>query len=179
MLAAVSLLSATAGPKIQEYVELAQMTKARGDLRVIGVSLIRLENDVGAIRATHGRQTERPTLLVTEGEIPAVEGQNEMDWTLAVDGPRVQALSDHLVDNGANYPQGSEGSRWRGPYIERLSADPWGSRYAVNAQFLSGRAGVITVVLSAGPDKKIETPFRLEKLLIGGDDLIALISSGH
>lgn len=96
-----------------------------------------------------------------------------------MDGERVQALKDHLVDNAAGYPQRSEfiGIGWRGPYVERLTADPWGSRYAANVQFLQNGSGGITIVVSAGPDKRIDTPFRLETLTVRGDDLIALVAN--
>lgn len=45
---------------------------------------------------------------------------------------------------------------WKGPYLQELGADPWGSRYLVNAHgFFSNTERVW--VLSAGPDKRVDT----------------------
>ena len=64
-------------------------------------------------------------------------------------------------------------------YLERLSEDPWGCRYAINTGLLGNGTGLVTLALSAGPNCIVETPFRMTGLSIPGDDLVGLLSSGH
>jgi len=69
--------------------------------------------------------------------------------------------------------------RWRGPYMEGLSADPWGFRYAVNVGLFGGDDGQAVFVLSAGPNGLVETPFAMVGIQQGGDDIVGLIGSAH
>jgi hypothetical protein len=170
MMTALSLLTATAAPNIQEYLEMARETKARGDVRVLVVSLTRMLNDVGSIAARAGRAT----LLVGPGRAPEAVSTDLLHWS-ASDPPPVQALADHLLTNDAGYPDG----RWRGPYFEGLSPDPWGCRYAANTGMLGNRDGLMTIVVSAGPNCIVETPFRMTRLVPAGDDVVGIVSTGH
>ena len=177
VLAATSLLSATAAPQIQEYVESARSIKAAGDVRVIAVSIVRLTFNVGKI-GRHQRQP--PTLLVSEGDTPGVGTADERPWAAALDEGAVQPLGAHLVDNAAGYDAArAHASRWRGPYMDGLSADPWGFRYGVNVGLFGGRGGQSVFVLSAGPNGLIETPFAVVGLRQGGDDVVSVIGSGR
>lgn len=174
IVASMAILAATAGPHMQEYIETARMTKARGDVRVIAVSMVRLLADVGSVHGPEPLRTQ-PALLVTAGTVPAAAASPEYAWTGAIDD-RVQRLEWHLVDNGAGYPErGGIGANWRGPYLERLSSDPWGGRYGANVGMLRHARPGLTVVLSAGPNQVVETPFVLERLTAGGDDVLALV----
>ena len=81
---------------------------------------------------------------------------------------------------------------WRGPYITApLDPDPWGNRYAGNVIYLdpcvnSGNDTVAVngvngwtfdcVVLCAGSDEEIDTPFSQDGLTPGDDDMICCIS---
>ena len=51
--------------------------------------------------------------------------------------------------------------RQTSPYLESVSADPWGTRY-VNQRNVQG--GLTGVVISAGPNGIIETPFQMMAL---------------
>ena len=71
---------------------------------------------------------------------------------------------------------------WRGPYLDAIRPDPWGNRYMANTLWLalpqgrgSGAAGFMrsVVVLSAGPDEEIDTPFGSVGGFVHGDDDIA------
>ena len=83
------------------------------------------------------------------------------DWVRAADAPRTS---------------GRRG--WKGPYLghESATADPWGTKYYANVEFLqpanvSGAKPVF--VLSAGPNKLIETAFSQTgpSLAVGGDNI--------
>jgi hypothetical protein len=76
---------------------------------------------------------------------------------------------------------------WHGPYVDRLPrSDPWGDKYMINVQEFSTRhvrefhaiAGQpfprrVVVVLSAGPNRQIETPSEqlFEAFEVRGDDI--------
>jgi hypothetical protein len=177
VIGAVSVLTATAAPHLQEYIDIAHQTKALGDVKVIAVSILRLWNDVGRIGGT---QRVRPALLVTDGTLPQDSGPSTLRWTAPLDEGGTQSLAAHLLDNAAGYPvDGRYPRRWRGPYQDGLSADPWGSRYAINVGGFEGPAGQTIVVLSAGPNRIVETPFMMTGLHTGGDDVAALVASIH
>lgn len=174
IIAATSILSATATPQIHQYLESARGVKAAGDTRVIAISLLRLTSDVGRVRLSGA---VAPTLLVTDGEIPQTPSPATRSWALPLDGRTVQPLASHLIDNAANYP--NEPPRWRGPYMTGLSADPWGKRYAVNVGLMDGNTGAVVFVLSPGPNGIVETPFEAVGLKTGGDDVVGVIGRGQ
>ncbi len=78
---------------------------------------------------------------------------------------------------------------WRGPYLSApVRSDPWGNRYAVNVKYLDPGSdssewnahGWIqdVFILSAGPDEEIDTPYEIDGVVPGDDDLIRVISGG-
>ena len=179
VISAAAIVAATAPGRISEYVDIARMVKARGDVRVLAMSVIRLVHDVGRVTGANGAP---PSLVVSEGSVPEPGTDEARPWALPVDERLVQELTAHLVDNRAGYQRGrSAGAHWRGPYVDGLGADPWGSRYAVNVGCLTaGGIGYATVVVSPGPDKVVTTPFRSPVIATtqNGDDVIALVSGG-
>jgi len=177
ILGATSILSATAAPQIQDYLENAREVKAAGDVQVIALSIIRLVANVGHLRTP----TEpHPRLLVSDGEIPEPADKAEDPWTAAIDARSTQRLEDHLLDNAAGYPMPTRGGfGWHGPYLDRLTPDPWGSRYAANVGLLEQPGGKTVIVVSAGPNRIIETPFEQVGLKPAGDDVVALVGRGQ
>jgi hypothetical protein len=68
---------------------------------------------------------------------------------------------------------------WHGPYVQAgVGPDPWGHRYAVNVKWLASAKGSDTIVISAGPNGIIETPFQVDGVRPGGDDIVAVASNG-
>jgi hypothetical protein len=177
VVAAASILTATAAPQIEEYVQNARAIKARGDVRVIAISIVRLTVHVQRLRLN---QKVPPMLLVSEGRIPEATDPGVRPWAMARDDRNVQSLASHLVDNEAGYAtRSSDPLRWQGPYLELLSDDPWGSRYAANVGLLERDEGHAVFVLSAGPNRLIETPFEAVGLKAGGDDVVGMIGRGR
>ena len=176
VLAGSTLLAASAAPQVKEYVESARQVKAAGDVRVIAGSIIRLMWNVGKI----GRhQRPPPQLLIGAGETPQATTPDTNPWTLAAGVGPVQPLEAHLVDNAAGYSvDRGDSLRWRGPYLEGLSADPWGRRYAVNVGLIEEKGGRAVFVLSPGPNGTVETPYSSVGIRVGGDDVIGLVGSG-
>ena len=78
---------------------------------------------------------------------------------------------------------------WRGPYLSApVRSDPWGNRYAVNVKFLDAvsdsdhwhQTGWVedVFVLSAGPDEELDTPYLMDGVVPGDDDLVRVIAGG-
>ena len=75
---------------------------------------------------------------------------------------------------------------WRGAYLPGpIGPDPWGTRYGVNVEFLAralgaGPAGNVNdvFVVSAGPDRVVDTRFDLDGATPGSGDLIYVLSGG-
>jgi hypothetical protein len=176
IMGATSILAATATPQLKEYLESARGVKAAGDVRVIALSIIRLTSDVHRIRM---QQKVSPHLLVSDGDTPSVADAAGREWTRPLNGAETQPLAAHLITNDAAYPAGSPFSRWRGPYMQQLSPDPWGSRYAANVGLLEQPGSHAVLVISAGPNRIIETPFEAIGLQTGGDDVAGVIGRGR
>jgi type II secretory pathway pseudopilin PulG len=109
----------------------------------------------------------------------------QVGWADPVGTPvTVDLMADHLITNAVSYPVPTQasfgvggpqfGTGWRGAYISTIGADPWGNRYAANTVFLgvasdsntAAEEGVANggwtrdvIVLSAGRDSTIQTPF--------------------
>jgi type II secretory pathway pseudopilin PulG len=154
----------------------------------------------------------RVDLLVGSGAVPTVTVARSTagaDWDDAVDNAAVQRLEYFLVQNtpsnvAANaYRTASSMSvatefdpdsgasfnseyAWRGSYLPRpVGPDPWGTRYAVNVEFLAralgaGPSGNVNdvFVISAGPDRVVDTRFDLDGATPGNSDLIYVVSGG-
>jgi len=99
------------------------------------------------------------TLLQGAGTVPAMAG-GVTGWSTAT----TASLDDYLMtdDNGC------WGSRWKGPYIAGVSADPWGNAYIINADQFSV-AGSPLWILSAGPNGVVDT--QANSVTIVGDDV--------
>ena len=132
ILTALTILSGVAAPAVTTYLEDAQLVRARGDVRTIAISLVRLMSDVGLERnRAEGWATY--DLLTGAGLIPATGTASSHRWASA--GAKVGSLDAHLITNAADYPARLPRAQfgWRGAYIQDpVSADPWGQRYAVN-----------------------------------------------
>lgn len=154
----------------------------------------------------------RVDLLVGSGAVPTVSVARSTagaDWDDPVDNAGVQRLEYFLVQNtpsnlAANaYRTAASMSvttefdpdsgalfnaehAWRGSYLPgSVAADPWGTRYAVNVEFLAralgaGPSGNVNdvFVISAGPDRVIDTRFDLDGATPGSSDLLYVVSGG-
>jgi len=154
----------------------------------------------------------RVDLLVGSGAVPTVavaRATAGADWDDVVDNAAVQRLEYYLVQNtpsnlAANaYRTASSMSvatefdpdsgalynaehAWRGAYLPGpIGPDPWGTRYAVNVEFLAralgaGPSGNVNdvFVLSAGPDRVVDTRFDVDGATPGNSDLLFVLSGG-
>jgi prepilin-type N-terminal cleavage/methylation domain-containing protein len=188
VLAVIGVMAATLTPMVLNYLEDAKRTKAESDVKQIAAVILNLTRDVRHFPMyTDGKATTGvPTieLLHGPGNPPPIatvatttEGQA---WAaLALTG----LLENHLVKNMPSGLATTDTTKyattgrfsWRGPYLEKLTEDPWGNRYLVNIK--NGNPGEnpakVIWVLSAGPNGIIETnpnAFTDEGPVTGGDD---------
>jgi hypothetical protein len=178
ILTALTVLSGVAAPAVSNYIEDAKLIRARSDVRAIAMSLVRLFNDVSVERSRQEGWV-RHDLLVGAGLVPETHSRATHGWTVPAGAGPVGMLDDHLITNAANYATRDDRARfgWRGAYLQDpVAADPWGHRYAVNVAAMKSRA-FDTVVLSAGVDGIVESPFEHDGLPTAGDDIVAVVSS--
>lgn len=61
---------------------------------------------------------------------------------------------------------------WKGPYLKESPSDPWGSQYLVNVEGFFNSSERVWVI-SAGPDRKIETS--PQATAPAGDDIALMV----
>ena len=183
MLSVLSVLTAAMAPSVVDYVADARRVKAAGDVQVMAVGVAQFLLD-GNDSAGGGAGWRECGLLVGAGTTPESRGGAE-GWTSPLGPGGACAIDDHLVTNRPGYaamPRASGSwlrQGWAGPYVGSVGPDPWGHRYAVNSRHLADGSAADTIVLSAGPDGIVDTPFSADGVAPAGDDLIAVISAGR
>ncbi len=94
-------------------------------------------------------------ITTSNGSITGIVNENSL--TLTTSGPRA----------------------WNGPYMADIDTDPWGTKYYFNGADLAPSGGAnAAFVLSAGPDKTIDTVFtqtRTGTFTVGNDDIVQRI----
>jgi len=175
VLAALVILVAILIPTVISLPEQAEEIRAKNDARAIGEAIQHLQKDLAKwpvySSSTPGLIPSNATLerLISAGNAPGVSGATA-DW---INAANTDDLDDHLGNNrllnGNQYP-GTGEFAWRGPYLAEAPEDPWGNRFIVNVQWLQpGASPNVVWVLSAGPNKTIETTFAQPTL--AGDDI--------
>ncbi|MEI6669460.1 MAG: hypothetical protein WCP29_15020 [Acidobacteriota bacterium] len=179
-LAVSAVVAGAAVPAIQDYITQARFTRAIQDAHTIATAVARFEGDVLGQQA-NPRGWATFDLLVGAGVAPSIGTGGDPKWLRPTGSAMVGALDDQLVTNAVGYstfpPRQANWIRgWHGPYLESgIGPDPWGRRYAINIRTLSTGASC-TVVISAGPNGLIETPFEGVVIVPGGDDVVALVA---
>jgi len=175
VLAALAIIVAILIPTVISLPEQAEELRAKNDARAIGEAIQNLHKDLAKwpVYASSPLTPANATLqrLISAGNAPGVSGApGTADW---VDALNTDALDDHLATNrlsdASQYP-GTGEFAWRGSYLAEAPADPWGNRFIVNVRWLQpGASPNVVWVLSAGPNKIIETTFAEPSL--AGDDI--------
>jgi len=177
ILSTISILAAAAAPSLGDHVNDARTSRARDEVRVVAMAMARLSDDMLSRGDTPGG-VNTLTLALTPGDAPVVGAGVDPRFGAAAGSAGVGMLNDHLVTNEVGYPRpggdlppGIRG--WKGPYLDRpMGTDPWGRRYALRF----GRGSAATIVVSAGSDGVISTIDGPNGLLVGGDDIVSVLS---
>jgi hypothetical protein len=181
-------MSAVLAPMILNYMDDAKISKAESDVKVIGGMVMKLTRDVA-----HFPLYRNGTLTTGTRDIELLQGpgNDPIDYATTpwLGTSQKAALEDHIVKND---PGGTLATKylptgrfaWRGPYLEKVSQDPWGNKYLVNIKNAdpnpdpADASPKVVWVLSAGPNGKIETnPNALADSgpVPGGDDIATRI----
>jgi len=179
ILLVLMILTSVLAPSIYDFVVDAKMVKVKEDCEAIGVSVVRLVNDVGPCLKSDSNtcsDINRINVLYSRGTADTnanwPNGDPNMEEQFTTNTPR--------TGTGPLYPL----PMWRGAYLSApIGPDPWGTRYGVNLQPFAaapvttlassgtGDAKVLcstpapadanadVICLSAGPNKKYETLF--------------------
>ena len=181
VLAIIAVLAGILTPTLTRYVGDSRTRKAEADTRAIAAAMAMMYGDTGhwpiwvVGTATKASDADVDILVANDGTKP-----DDSSSLTVTTGPWPTTVSDdftdQIIDNAVSYP--TTGRRaWRGPYMEKVTADPWGSKYMSNVKFLQpanvGGAKPVFVI-SAGPNKEIETDFEQTGpgITRGGDDII-------
>ena len=181
---------------------IARMLKDTGETMVLVSGAV-----VGGAGPSHAL-ANRITMLVGDGLVPTVSGgavgTSTTNWnslTTDVSPKIVETIASVLIDNTPGYRaeatmtvatnfDPSTGQTynsefaWRGSYLSGpVGADPWGTRYAVNTEFLGFISGATQTqidkdvfVLCTGPNGIAQTSFAGDTTSPGGDDIIYVVS---
>ena len=180
ILAVIAILSAVLTPMIIGYVSDARTSRAQADVKTIAAAVQAFNRDMkdwpiwaaNTDRKTSG--TPKDGLASDDGDTPGVATGVTLPSTLG-------SIDDQLLKNPAavGYPV-TGSSKWAGPYLEKVTADPWGNKYYVVAEglkpakiSLTGATFESAYVISAGPNKTLDTLYAAGLTVTpGGDDIV-------
>ena len=178
-LGALAILTATTGPMVERYLDHAKCLRTTGEVKIVASVLQLFLNDLGERGVPRSPSDIRLlTLLVSEGDIPGNTGAQNETFLLRDSDALAGRFNDYLLTNAPGFPaKASSGSAfgWDGPYLQApLGSDPWGNRYAASVGLLGAGQDCIPVIVSAGADGVLETPYLLRLNQMGeefGDDI--------
>jgi prepilin-type N-terminal cleavage/methylation domain-containing protein len=190
-IAVVAILAGIITPSVIKHLDDSKRARAQNDCLVIGAAIANFYKDLGRWPNMNAAGGNGITLLVSDGNIPAL-GAGITLWNAATTAATCDLLLNQLAANNPKaqntniYPTSATapGSNfiWLGPYQTSFPADPWGNRYAVNiGNMINNTNNALSYavwVLSAGPNGTIETNFNPNApamgttLAAGGDDIV-------
>jgi len=142
------------------------IVRARLNLRAIAAATRRFLDDTGLGPCRDAQGRDRGLFwLIGPGEPPTgVRSMLDGQWG---------RLEDHLHKNlpGLRPYEG-----WRGPYLHTPTEDPWGRAYLVVLYPMFIEDDRDCIVISAGPNGRLESGYSSPRdLIAAGDDLIEVI----
>lgn len=178
ILGSAAMLAATIAPVGVSYYRSAQTLRAVQDVEIIATAFGRYLVSVGGPTVWSG-DGGAPSLLVSSGWTPTTSPRAGGKWAMARDERSVIGIDDVLYCDSARTSKPSWTHRslvWRGPYLQGpTTSDPWGHRYSVNVG--ASALGGSVLVLSAGPDGRVDTPFASRAPRRDSDDVMFLLAS--
>jgi prepilin-type N-terminal cleavage/methylation domain-containing protein len=180
VIAVIAILASILTPMVNGYVDRARYTAAQNDVRNIAAAIVQFNADTHVwpiyTAASEVPNGETFKFLETVGEVPSVAAAIEEGWGSLTSNGDIGSLDNLLNTNFLNLPTSGNGA-FKGAYLN-LGTDPWSSRYYVTAANLSSTSMNAAFVLSAGPDRTIDTdPTQLKTgtFTVGNDDIIQRI----
>ena len=184
VVAVVAILAGILTPIVAKQITDGKISRAFSDVKVIGAAIgdFYKDNDKWPIYINPSlslAENNRLDLLVGVGNDAASEGEDTGLWNEGGWGTNfVDRMEDHLVYNEPpSHPVDYDEPKWNGPYIAKITSDPWGSHYSVNARYLNSfyqEEGEVVWVMSPGVNVTWETGFsqlNTSSVNMGGDDI--------
>lgn len=143
----IAILAGILVPLIFKEIDESKITRASADIRSISAAMMVFRKDIADWPVMDNTCNPNVTLLRGDGNLYT----NLADLGYNSSGNAL--YDDHLsIDTNSCY-----GALWKGPYMARVSADPWGNSYVTNAASFS-ISGQPVWIISGGPNKQLETP---------------------
>ena len=182
VIAAIAILAAILSPVIAKNIRDARVSRAIGDVKVLTAAVGDFFKDLKEwpllIDAAQPVSPDNHLYLLTGyGEDGAASGGSTFDWNAVGGWPaaKIDRMENHLMRNHPPVNQ-YDPTLWHGPYIARITADPWGTHYSINVAYLTTYhpEGEVVWVISAGENKTWETEIaqKNDTIVIGGDDIV-------
>jgi prepilin-type N-terminal cleavage/methylation domain-containing protein len=176
VLAVIAILATLITPIITSYVDKAKINKAHNDVRNLVVALNQFSSDTKTFPIfTAPAQVPNGTVyevIASEGLDPA-QASGITGWISSNEGSIKSLMNENsLLFNTAG------ATAWNGPYTGGVGEDPWGSKYMVTARALRPGSNLTAFVLSAGPNRTVETPLNQTRgtaFSVGGDDIVSIV----
>jgi general secretion pathway protein G len=156
--AIIAILVGILVPILFKEIDESRITRAAADVKSISTAMIVFRKDTAVWPTMDQNCQPNATLLSGAGNMPS---------NLAAMGYDTSSQSSY-DSHFALDPVGCYGQMWKGPYMAMVTADPWGNSYVTNANSFAV-AGQPVWIISAGPNKLIETPANSTSLI--GDDI--------
>ena len=152
----IAILAGILVPLIFKEINESRITRAVADIRSISSAVMVFNKDVASWPVRDATCNANVTLLTGDGNLPANLA------ALGYDPSVTSSLNDHLsTDTNVCY------TNWKGPYMARVTADPWGYSYVINASSFSIQNSPVWII-SVGPNGQLET-FSFSETLQGDD----------
>lgn len=185
VIAAIAIMVSILTPMIVKHLEDSRISRAVSDVKMIGAAMGDFYKDTAKwpifIDPTLPlKESNNIFLLLGIGDDADSIDHDTSDtkfWNNADGWPvnRIDRLEDHLMYNDPPLNHYNP-ARWKGPYLSKITPDPWGTHYSVNAAYLSEflPEGEVVWVISAGKDETWETDIsqlNSSSMMVGGDDI--------
>jgi prepilin-type N-terminal cleavage/methylation domain-containing protein len=162
VLGIIGVLAAILTPIVVGYVDQGRIAKAESDVKTIGEAISRFERDMGrypmwtsaALGSSDGTAN---VVVLASGTLTGLTSSDSL-WVSSTS----DTFTDQLLTNAPGYATNTSLAKpfkWKGPYIDGSSGDPWGNPYLVNIGNCKSTSANACFVISAGPDGKLQTTF--------------------
>lgn len=160
--AIIGVLAGVLVPMIFDRVEEAKVARAEADVKNIASSILLFHRDTGTWPYANTNAAPRQYYERLDSSNAREPGFSGASWPSG----EFDTFYNHLTVNTRNYPS------WRGPYLERVEADPWGNQYRMWVRgFVDDKEHAW--VICAGPNGAIETDE--SDTAVRGDDIAIML----
>ncbi|MCP3979496.1 MAG: prepilin-type N-terminal cleavage/methylation domain-containing protein [bacterium] len=163
-LAVLTILVGSLTPVAIHQIGRAREARALEEIGALAEAVHSFRQDVKSFPDRKGGKPQKLGYLLTDGKKPKGLGS----WS----GPS-GSIAQHLIENnpaGKDY-ETSGLAAWRGPYIAKDPADPWGRAYVLAVSGFRNQVGARGWILSAGPNGVLETDDGDTEIAASSDDL--------